>query len=99
MQRQPLLELHPEKSNVVYLTSDSDYTLEHLDNTKMYVIGGIVDRNRLKGMNTVKAKELGITTARLSIDEYLHLCTTNVLTCNHVFEILLTCVDFALTCF
>jgi len=85
----PLLELHPEKSNVVYLTSDSDYTLEHLDNTKTYVIGGIVDRNRLKGLTTVKAKELGITTARLPIDEYLHLCATKVLTCNHVFEILL----------
>jgi len=85
----PLLDVHPDKSNVVYLSSDSDYTLEHLDDTKTYVIGGIVDRNRCKGLTTVIAKEMGITTAKLPIDQYLHLCATKVLTCNHVFEILL----------
>lgn len=84
-----LLELHPEKSNIVYLTSDSDYVLEQLDDMKTYVIGGIVDRNRHKGLTTAKAKELGVATARLPIDRYLHLCATKVLTCNHVFEILL----------
>jgi len=85
----PLLNMHTDKSDIVYLTSDSDYTLDHLDDTKTYVIGGIVDRNRLKGLTTTRAKEMGITTARLPIDRYLHLCATKVLTCNHVFEILL----------
>jgi len=85
----PLLNMHAEKSDIVYLTSDSDHTLENLDDTKTYVIGGIVDRNRLKGLTTTRAKEMGIATARLPIDRHLHLCATKVLTCNHVFEILL----------
>ena len=48
-----------------------------------------MDRNRHKGLTTAKANELGVATARLPIDRYLHLCATKVLTCNHVFEILL----------
>jgi tRNA (guanine9-N1)-methyltransferase len=83
-----LTELHA-KTDLVYLTSDSTNTLTKLDNSKVYVIGGIVDRNRLKGATINKANELGVETARLPIDEHLKLCATKVLTCNHVFEILL----------
>jgi len=84
-----LVELSPDKQNIIYLTSDSENTMEQLDNTKTYVIGGIVDRNRHKGLTKLKAEELGIATAKLPIDEYLKLFATKVLTCNHVFEILL----------
>ena len=84
-----LLEMHPDKSKLVYLTSDSENTLEHLEDDKIYVIGGIVDRNRLKHATIIKAKSLGIQTAKLPITDYLELVTTKVLTCNHVFEILL----------
>lgn len=76
-------------SDIVYLTSDAEYTLEHLDDDKVYVIGGIVDRNRLKGTTMKKAQSLGIQTAKLPIEEYLKLVATKVLTVNHVFEILL----------
>lgn len=78
-----------DTSKIVYLTSDSDNILEHLDDSKVYVIGGIVDRNRLKGTTMKKAQELGITTAKLPIEQYLKLVATKVLTVNHVFEILL----------
>jgi Trm5-related predicted tRNA methylase len=37
-----------DKNNMVYLTADSDDTIENLDPTKTYIIGGIVDRNRHK---------------------------------------------------
>mmetsp|Transcript_15172 Transcript_15172/g.17661 ORF Transcript_15172/g.17661 Transcript_15172/m.17661 type:complete len:334 (-) Transcript_15172:426-1427(-) len=84
-----LEEMHTEKENLVYLTSDSENTLESLDNSKVYVIGGIVDRNRLKCTTIDKAKSLGIQTAKFPIDEHLKLCATKVLTINHVFEILL----------
>lgn len=84
-----LIDLHPDKSELVYLTSDSEHTLQHLEDDKIYVIGGIVDRNRLKRAAFSKADSAGIATAKLPITDYLQLVTTKVLTCNHVFEILL----------
>ena len=74
----------------MYLTSDSDTILEHLEDDAVYIIGGIVDRNRLKGVAMQRATELGISTAKLPLDEYLkQMPSTRVLTCNHVFDILL----------
>ena len=77
------------KSKLVYLTSDSTNVLEHLDDSKVYIIGGIVDRNRLKRAAISKAETLGVATAKLPLDDYFKLVTTKVLTCNHVFDILL----------
>lgn len=89
---QSVEEMHAtERDSLVYLTSDSDHTLQKLEKGKIYVIGGIVDRNRLKRVAIDKAEALGITTARLPIDEHLKVGSTKVLTCNHVFEILLQC--------
>mmetsp|Transcript_37067 Transcript_37067/g.81195 ORF Transcript_37067/g.81195 Transcript_37067/m.81195 type:complete len:384 (-) Transcript_37067:2389-3540(-) len=86
----PLVEMHTEeRSKLVYLTSDSDNTLEHLDDGKIYIIGGIVDRNRLKHATLNRAKELGVETARLPISQHLKLFSTPVLTTNHIFEVLL----------
>lgn len=88
-----LEEMH-DIHNLVYLTSDSETKLDHLDDSKTYVIGGIVDRNRLKGITIEKANKLGIQTAKLPIDEHLKLVATKVLTVNHVFEILLKYREF-----
>jgi tRNA (guanine9-N1)-methyltransferase len=88
---QPLEEYHKDHlDRVVYLTSDSETTLSDLDDSKIYIIGGIVDRNRLKRAAIDRAETLGVATAKLPIDEYLKkMEATRVLTCNHVFEILL----------
>ena len=88
---QSLLEAYgPEKkSKLCYLTSDSENVLSDLEDDTIYVIGGIVDRNRLKRAAIDRAESLGISHAKLPITEYLTMTTTKVLTCNHVFEILL----------
>lgn len=72
----------------MYLTADSPNNIEVLDPTKAYIIGGIVDRNRYKNLTLDKANKQGIAHAKLPIGEYLKLCTSSVLTVNHVFDIL-----------
>ena len=74
---------------LVYLTSDGEETLDHLDSSCAYIIGGIVDRNRLKGATYEKAARQSIRTAKLPIKEYCTIKSTPVLTVNHVFEIMI----------
>lgn len=63
---------------LVYLTSDAEETLETLDPRCAYVIGGIVDRNRLKGATCNKASAQGIRTAKLPIKENFALSSTHL---------------------
>ncbi|KAH9608012.1 hypothetical protein KSS87_012511 [Heliosperma pusillum] len=81
--------LQDQKENLVYLTADSETVLEDLDSKKMYIIGGLVDRNRWKGLTMKKAQEQGIQTAKLPIGNYLKMSSSQVLTVNQVVEILL----------
>jgi hypothetical protein len=62
--------------------------MHELDASKVYIIGGIVDRNRHKGLTARKAAEQDIATARLPIDDYIRMAACRTLTTNHVFEIL-----------
>lgn len=93
VQSQP--KLRPNHQ-LVYLTGDSENTISTLDNNTTYIIGGIVDRNRLKRAAIERAEAIGsnstlpIKTARLPLNEHFDFKgSTRVLTCNHVFEILL----------
>ncbi|KAL6227981.1 hypothetical protein ACLB2K_001935 [Fragaria x ananassa] len=81
--------LEGEKENLVYLTADSENVVDELDRSKIYIIGGLVDRNRWKGITMKKAEEQGIQTAKLPIGKYLNMCSSQVLTVNQVVEILL----------
>lgn len=74
---------------LVYLTADSDNLIETLDPDCAYIIGGIVDRNSAKGQTLAKAVAEGVVTARLPIKESIAISSSQVLTVNHVFEILL----------
>jgi tRNA (guanine9-N1)-methyltransferase len=89
----PLPEPEPEPDeacrDIVYLTSDSPYTLERLEPNTIYVIGGLVDRNREKGLCYRRARERGIRTARLPIGQYMLMQSRKVLATNHVVEIML----------
>ncbi|KAI3434154.1 tRNA (guanine(9)-N(1))-methyltransferase [Psidium guajava] len=81
--------LQDRKENLVYLTADSQNVLDVLDQKKIYIIGGLVDRNRWKGLTMKKAEEQGIQTAKLPIGNYLKMSSSQVLTVNQVMEILL----------
>lgn len=81
--------LADRKDDLVYLTADSEDVLEELDLNKIYIIGGLVDRNRFKGITMEKAQEQGIQTAKLPIGNFLKMSSSQVLTVNQVVEILL----------
>lgn len=49
-------------------------TQQELDLTKVYVIGGIVDRTIVRGVTVKEAGALGVRTARLPL-EYLNVRT------------------------
>ncbi|OAA73627.1 tRNA m(1)G methyltransferase domain containing protein [Cordyceps fumosorosea ARSEF 2679] len=76
---EPEPPLDPAFGDVVYLSSDSPYTLTRLEPGTTYVVGGLVDKNR----------EKGIRTARLPIGEYMVMRSRQVLATNHVVAIML----------
>ena len=78
-----------EDTQVIYLSGDSPIVLERLEPNCIYIIGGLVDRNRHKGVCYKQAAKAGIRTARLPIEEYLEMSSRTILATNHVFEIML----------
>ncbi|KKA26170.1 hypothetical protein TD95_003599 [Thielaviopsis punctulata] len=77
------------RDDVVYLSSDSPYVIERLEPGTSYVIGGIVDKNREKGLCYKIAREHKVRTAKLPIGEYMVMQSRQVLTTNQVVEIML----------
>ncbi|GFS82304.1 hypothetical protein NPIL_576811 [Nephila pilipes] len=84
----PHTEIFP-KEHIIYLTSDSPNVIEELDHDKIYVIGALVDHNRLKNICYNKATEEGIGHARLPLDLYFKFKTRKVLTIDQVYLIFL----------
>lgn len=75
----PYLEAFEDhKENLVYLTADAETVLDDLDMSKIYIIGGLVDRNRWKGITLKKAAEQGIQSAKLPIGNYLKMSSSQV---------------------
>jgi tRNA (guanine9-N1)-methyltransferase len=82
-----------EKENLVYLTADSPNILDTFDESKIYIIGGIVDKNRYKNLTLEKANKQNIATARLPIDENIKMSSRKVLTVNHMFKIIVNFLE------
>ncbi|XP_014274835.1 tRNA methyltransferase 10 homolog A [Halyomorpha halys] len=78
-----------KKDELVYLTSDSENIIDSLDSSKAYIIGALVDHNSQKGLCLKIATERNISHGRLPIDEFVQMKTRQVLTIDHVFDILL----------
>lgn len=80
-------EIKSDKT-MVYLTADSPNVLQTMDSDHCYIIGGIVDRNRQKGLCLKRAQEMGINHARLPIKDHVSLNSRHILTVNQVVDIL-----------
>ncbi|KAL6039807.1 hypothetical protein STEG23_001822 [Scotinomys teguina] len=78
-----------KKEELVYLTSDSPNVLKDLDESKAYVIGGLVDHNHHKGLTFKQASSHGIEHAQLPLADFVKMNSRKVLAVNHVFEIIL----------
>ncbi|KAI9015541.1 tRNA m(1)G methyltransferase Trm10 [Hyaloraphidium curvatum] len=82
------LDVFPDaREKAVYLTADSPNTIEEIEEDKIYIIGGIVDKNRHKMLCYNRALEQGIAHGRLKIDSYIQMKGRPVLTVDQVFEI------------
>jgi tRNA (guanine9-N1)-methyltransferase len=85
----PYIDRFP-REELVYLTADAEVVLDSFEKDKVYVIGGIVDHNRLKGVTMAKAEEQSIAAAQLPISQHIDMGTfSRVLTVNHVLQIVL----------
>ncbi|XP_053259978.1 tRNA methyltransferase 10 homolog A isoform X1 [Podarcis raffonei] len=82
-----------KKEDLVYLTSDSPEVLNELDESKAYVIGGLVDHNHHKGITYKRAQEEGISHAQLPLGIFVKMNSRKVLAVNHVFEIILAFLE------
>lgn len=78
-----------QDGEVVYLSSEADEDLTELKPYSTYVIGGLVDKNREKGVCHRRATKRGIKTARLPIGQYMEMQSRKVLATNHVNEIMI----------
>merc|ERR1711916_165374 len=75
-----------EGQRLMYLSSDGEHELQELPEDATLIVGGLVDRNRNKGLTHNLASEKGIPTYRLPLDLKLHMGAK--LTCNQVVEML-----------
>ena len=73
---------------LVYLSADADEEVTELEVGTMYILGGLVDRNRHKNLCHHRALELNIPQRRLPIGQYLNLKLAPVLTVNQCLEIM-----------
>lgn len=90
----PYLELFAERrASLVYLSADSPHELGELSSEDVYIIGGIVDRNRNPRLTLDKAEAAGIRHARLPLAAHVALAGSAVLTVNQVLELLLAWLE------
>lgn len=88
----------PEKSSlsekIIYLSGDSpdmvsDCEAIQASNDGVFIIGGLIDHNRHKGLALGRAQAAGVAHGQLPIGEHIRLTQRKILAIPHVFEIML----------
>merc|ERR1719272_810936 len=74
--------------HVIYLSPDAEEVLEGIQENAVYVVGGLVDRNRQPNASITRAVELGVTARRLPIAEHAQVSRTDFFTISDVLKIL-----------
>lgn len=87
------------ENNFIYLTGDTEDDLPDVDDilkdeSKIFVIGGLVDHNRHKSLCYKRALERNISTARLPIKQHVTLSQRHILSTVTVFEIMLKILGY-----
>ncbi|KAG0663585.1 tRNA (guanine(9)-N(1))-methyltransferase [Maudiozyma exigua] len=82
-----------DKTKMIYLSADTDETLDTIEPGMTYIVGGIVDKNRHKELCVNKAKNLGIPVRKLPIDSFIKIDGRQVLTTTHVVQLMLKYFD------
>jgi tRNA (guanine9-N1)-methyltransferase len=77
----------------VYLTADTETKLDVITDDSIYVIGGLVDKNRHKNICLRRARELELATGRLPISDYVKMAQRQVLAVNHVGEAIIRRIE------
>lgn len=81
------------ENSIIYLTADSPKFVPNCEeirqeNNNIFIIGGLIDHNRHKGLALEKAQNLKVDHAQLPIDEHIKMAQRKVLSIPHVFEIM-----------
>lgn len=79
LDERPYMECFEDRvQKVVYLTADAKEMLDEIDEDMVVVIGGLVDRNRHKGLCHKLAQEKGVKTAAFPISKHMQIKASTV---------------------
>ncbi|KAL9642083.1 hypothetical protein ABK040_004132 [Willaertia magna] len=80
--------------DLIYLSADSDNEIDEFKPGTIYIIGGIIDKNRHKNLcNQLAIDKYKLKTAKFPIDKHVQLKCSSVLTTNQCVEIISTFIS------
>ena len=79
-----------DREQLVYLSADAKEEMLEFDVNKVYIIGGMVDRNSLKCATLNKSKKLSVQCLKFPIRKHLNLKGSPILTVNQSFDVLIS---------
>ncbi|KAG2378569.1 hypothetical protein C9374_008208 [Naegleria lovaniensis] len=83
-----------KENKIIYLSADAEEEITEFQNGYVYVIGGIIDRNRHKNLcNTLAKDDYKLPTAKFPLEKHVDMKAATVLTTNQCVEIIATVME------